>query len=277
MHETSRPVNRSPARVRRRPATLAAPPVWLLSLMCAGTVSAQTDYRNLDPGHPVASGDAYPVERYAGELTLAYHFVRDDHRGPGSLHLLTPELTLGIAPGLMVGAAVVLARRVSRDDDDVAPAGARLVGFYNLNTESRRAPAFAVQVEAGLPIGSAGGRARAAVTAVATRSFGRTRAHVNAGIGIGASSGAIEPIPRWRAALAVDRTLLRHSVVLIAELGIERERRGAPMTAEAAGGVRWQWTPTLVLLAGAERRLSRSGADVGFTVGVSRTFVWRGL
>jgi hypothetical protein len=52
----------------------------------------------------------------------------------------------------------------------------------------------------------------------------------------------------------------------------------APVEVNLATGLRWQWTPTVVLDAGVGRRLRReSGPDVAITLGLTYTFGIPGL
>ena len=88
----------------------------------------------------------------------------------------------------------------------------------------------------------------------------------------GISTPAADAPPRWAATFAVDRTLWRHSLLLIGEV-VAAEPLEAERTDWRAGiGMRWQATPTLVLDLGGFRRLSREGADLGLTLGLSHSF-----
>jgi hypothetical protein len=86
-----------------------------------------------------------------------------------------------------------------------------------------------------------------------------------------------EPLSRWSASLAVDRTFFRSSLLLIGELAASQTIEGAPTGLNASLGGRWQWMPTLVLDFGVTRRLSDSGPDLGLTLGVSHAFAIRTL
>jgi hypothetical protein len=70
-------------------------PNLLLLLLIPAPLPAQIDYRNLDDGRPVATEDAYPVERYAFELLAPYRF--ETEAGGAELHLVIPEVAHGIA------------------------------------------------------------------------------------------------------------------------------------------------------------------------------------
>jgi hypothetical protein len=241
-------------------------------------LAAQIDYRNLDQGRPVRTEDAYPVERYAFEFQLPYEYANE--LGDGQRHLLAPELTYGLLPNTMVGVQLPVAALDEGGRTDWGVAGLRLFGFYNLNTEGTTLPALALRADVALPIGAlAGDAARVALTGIATRSWGRTRAHLNGAIGLGADdSAAVEGVPDWAASVAVDRTFLRRSLLVIGELGARQAASGAPTEVSLALGGRLQLTPTVVLDAGLERRLtSQAGDDLGLTIGLSHAFALAGL
>jgi len=250
----------------------------LLGLGAAGPLRAQIDYRNLDDERPLFSEDAYPIERYAFELLLPYRYEAE--AGGGRVHASVLELGYGIADNTQLGIHVPFAVV-----DDVAGTEAGLAGIqpfvlYNFNTEGPWLPALALRGDVSLPIGSLGGEGtRFTMRAIATRSWGRTRLHLNALRSFGPEDAlsAAEPARRWSYSAAVDRTVLRHSLLLAAELVSSRAVRGAPVEVNAGAGVRWQWTPTLVLDFGISRRLRETGPDLGLTAGLSHAFALRGL
>ena len=241
--------------------------------------AAQIDYRNLDDDRPVVTEDAYPVERYAFELLAPYRF--EEEAGGGQLHTAVPEAAYGLARNAQVGLKLPIAGADEGTGTDWGVAGLRLFGLYNFNTESRFLPALSLRADASFPVGSlAGDDTRFALKAIATRSWGRMRAHVNVARGFGpeAALSVAEPLNRWNASLAVDRTFFRSSVLLVGEIAIAQTIRDAPAAINASLGGRWQWTPTLVLDAGVSRRLrSEIGPDIAVTIGLSHAFAIRGL
>ena len=257
------------------PAALLAAAALVLS---AAPAAAQIDYRNLDDGRPVRTEDAYPIERYAFELLAPLRF----ETLPGRLDntIVAPEVEYGAFRNGQVGLAVPFARVHAPGASDFGLAGLRLHAFYNFTSESRSLPAFAVRTDLALPVGAlAGDVARVTVKGIATRSWGLTRAHLNAAWSLGSENGLAEAdaAPRWSASLAVDRTLFRQSLLLVVEGLVEQEVRGEPTLATVAAGARWQWTPTTVLDLGISRRLTSSGPDFGVTAGLSHAFAVRGL
>jgi hypothetical protein len=270
-------------RVMQR-ALVAGLTVLLGSAVGAGTARAQIDYRNLDEGRPTRTEDAYPVERYAFELVVPYDY--ENERGPGRSHLVTPELAYGVASNAMLGVALPFAALDGGAgvETEWGFGGPRLFALYNFNTEGTALPALALRADASFPLGSlAGDLVRGGITAIATRSWGRTRAHINATLGVGAEPGAggtlaVHAIPAWAAGVAVDRTFLRRSLLVIGEVTLSEAVADSPTEATAGLGARLQLSPTLVLDAGFHRRLTTTaGDDIGMTVGLTHAFALAGL
>ena len=243
------------------------------------TASAQIDYRNLDDDRPVVTEDAYPVERYAFELLGPYRF--ESEAGGGQHHVFVPEAAYGLARNAQVGIKLPFAGADPGTGTDWGLAGLRVFGLYNFNTETRWLPALSLRADASFPVGSlAGDGSRFALKAIATRSWGKMRAHLNASRGFGSEDAlsVAEPLNRWNTSLAVDRTFFRSSILLIGEIAVSQAVQDAPTAVNASFGGRWQWTPTLVLDAGVTRRLrSDTGPDIGLTIGLSHAFALRGL
>jgi hypothetical protein len=244
----------------------------------APSAVAQIDYRNLDDGRPVTTEDAYPVERFGFELLAPYRFEAE--RGGADFHVVAPELEYGLLPNTHVGVKAVLAAVDRPGDTDWGLAGIRLFGLYNFNTESGGLPALAVRADGAIPAGNLAGDAFAlTLKGIATRSWGRTRAHLNAAVRLGTDHGlgVVHLPPRWSLSAAVDQTLLRRSLMVVAEVLTERPVAGAPIEVNLSAGVRWQWQPALVLDAGVTRRIASNGPDVGLTIGLTHAFALRGL
>ena len=243
------------------------------------SLAAQIDYRNLDDDRPVVTEDAYPVERYAFELLAPYRYEAEANSI--RLHTTVPEAAYGLLRNAQVGVKLPLAAVDDGTGTDWGLAGLRVFGLYNFNTETRWLPALSLRADASLPLGSlAGDGSRFALKAIVTRSWGRMRAHLNASRGFGSEDAlsVAEPLNRWNASLAVDRTFFRSSILLIGEVAVSQAIQGAPTAVNASFGGRWQWTPTLVLDAGVTRRLrSGIGSDIALTVGLSHAFALRGL
>ena len=263
---------------------IAALAILVIGSLSGGPIAAQIDYRNLDEGRPVRTEDAYPVERYAFELVLPYEY--ENERGPGRSHLVAPELAFGILANTMVGLKLPFAALDGGFGVDTqwGFGGPRIFALYNFNTEGRLLPAFALRADASLPVGNlAGDQARGAFTAIATRSWGRTRAHLNATAGFGPEPVAPDDLPvhsspAWSTSAAIDHTFLRRSVVVIGEIALGEAAGVSDTEVSVALGGRMQLTPTFVLDAGIERRLTnRAGTDIGLTIGLTHAFALAGL
>lgn len=257
--------------------------LWLalpgLMALTATEAAAQVDYRNLDDERPVAVEDAYPIERYAFELLGAYRFARLP--GGGGLHVWVSELSYGVAKAASIGVKAPFAATTRRGASGFGLAGVRAFGLVNLTTERPSLPGLALRLDGTLPAGGQGGRGVAVmIQALASRSFGRNRLHLNAGAALAQAEepGAAEEIPRWRAGLAADRTLIRSSMLLIGAVTVEQEARAAGAVITGAGGFRRQVTPTLVVDAGLSWAVQRgAGPRPGLTVGLSHAFAIAGL
>jgi len=255
--------------------------IAMLAILFAAATSrelaAQIDYRNLDDHRPVRTEDAYPIERFAFEFLLPYEY--ENELDGKSVHVLTPELAYGVADNAQVGLKLPLAARRRDADTDWGLAGPRLFALYNLNTETPALPALALRADVAVPVGGFGGDdPQLSLKGIATRSWGRTRLHLNGAVTLGADGiPAVDAEPDWAVSFAADHTFLRKSLLVIGEVGA-LEEAGAATEVTAAFGARYQLTPTLGLDAGVSRRLvADAGPDVGVTLGLSHTFALAGL
>src|ERR1043166_8399789 len=242
-----------------------------LMALNATEAAAQIDYRNLDDERPVVVEDAYPIERYAFELLGAYRFARLP--GGGGLHVWIPELSYGVAKATSIGVKAPFAAATRRGASGFGLAGVRAFGLVNLTTERPSLPGLALRLDGTLPAGGQAGRGVAImIQALATRSFGRNRLHLNAGGGLTQAEepGAAEEIPRWRARLAPDRAVVRRRMLLIGGAPGGAEARGARAIIPGGAGFRRQVTPTLVVDAGFSWAVQRgAGPRPGLTAGLS--------
>lgn len=240
------------------------------------TAAAQTDYRNLDVGRPLLTEDAYPTAHYAFEFTAPLRL----ERGPREHRFeLSPQLSWGAVRNGMVEVELPWVARTDRGEH-LYLAGPRLGALYNFNSESPRLPALSLHADAALPGGAwSGAHTIGGVTAIATRSFGRWRVHLNLAGHVGSVTAApIEsPVDRWAAAIASDVTVWRQSLLLAAEARVNRPIGGV-RSWRIGAGARWQFTPTLVLDAGVSRTHSpQRGTEVGLSFGLTQLFGFAAL
>jgi len=243
-------------------------------------LAAQIDYRNLDDDRPTRVEDAYPAERYAFEFLIAYSYARD--RTGAVIQASVPELEYGIIRNAQVGLKAPLAGvRASGATTTWGLSGLRAFALYNFNTEGLRLPAVALRIDAAFPVGSLGGdETQVSLKGIVTRSWGPTRLHLNGAVRLGrdAPGPAVEGIDRWWYGAALDRTLFRHSLLVVAEVYALKAVEGAPVEVNTSLGLRWQWRPTAVLDLGISRGLRQDlGPEYAFTVGISHAFAIAGL
>lgn len=258
--------------------------VWrvLLTAGCVlgrpGSVQAQIDYRNLDDDRPALIEDAYPVERYAFEFLAPWRYSRD--RFGGTVHAFTPEIEYGLLRNAHLGLKLPIAGASEPGGRDWGISGLRFFALYNFNTETRLLPALSLRSDLSLPVGSlAGEGTRVTVKAIATRSWGGYRLHLNGAYTFGRDRplAVSEGANKWWAGAAVDRTLYRRSMLIIGEVYALRELSADPVEVNASLGVRLQLTPYMVFDAGVARRLRTTGPDLELTAGFSRAFALPGL
>jgi hypothetical protein len=245
------------------------------ALLVAGPacLAAQIDYRNLDDDRPTRVEDAYPVERYAFEFLVPYSYARD--RSGAVIQASVLELEYGVLRNAQIGVKAPLVTTTW------SLSGLRAFALYNFNTEGLRLPAVALRIDAAFPVGSLGGdETQVGLKGIVTRSWGPTRLHLNGAVRLGRDTPgpAVEGIERWWYGAALDRTLFRHSLLLVGEAYARREVATAPVEVNASLGLRWQWRPTAVIDIGIARRLRESfGPDYAVTVGISNAFAIAGL
>ena len=237
-------------------------------------VQAQTDYRNLDDGRPVRTEDAFVVDRH--EFELLAPFTYDAGVGASRRYMVQPELEYGIWPNTQMSLKLPVGV-VDSAGSDVGVGGLQFSEIYSFNAEGPSLPAFAARADLFLPAGSlAGNRTLLSLKAIASRTFGLSRVHLNAAWTFG-TSGAdgprLEAPPRWFVGAAFDYTVFRSSVLLVGDLSASQDYDGAPVGVVVGAGARWQWTPTLVLDVGVARRLTGdAGPDIELTAGLSHVF-----
>ncbi|HRP08090.1 MAG TPA: hypothetical protein PLL69_06330 [Gemmatimonadales bacterium] len=247
--------------------------VSLFVALLPAALPAQHDYRNLDRGHPVATEDAYPVELRGLEFMAPASWSRSDGE---SEWMLEPELMWGAFRNGMVGLGAPFGL-----GEHGGMAGLRPFVFYNFHPGSPGLPALALRADFTLPLGALGGDGvTGALTAIATRSFGATRLHLNASAAVGSAADAPldDALPRWSASIGVDYALWRNSVLLVADAGHSWAMDGGGGS-WSGGGVRVQVTPTLVFDFGVSNRISERRITAGFTkaLGGERRSDWKFL
>jgi hypothetical protein len=250
---------------------------WLA--VSAAPLAAQIDYRNLDEGRPSRVEDAYPVERYAFELLLPYSLERE--RGGATVHVSELELAYGLIRNAHLGIKAPLAVLAAGGATDWGLAGIQAFALYNFNTEVPLLPAISLRADLRLPVGSlAGSETRFALTAILTRSWGRSRVHLNGGYGFGPdeSAAAVETLDRWWAGAALDRTFFRTSLLIVAAASVQQAASGGDLEVTGELGARYQWRPSTVFDVGVGREFrGDAGPEIALTIGFSQAFAFAAL
>ena len=251
----------------------------LVALLPIVAARAQTQYEDLDPHRPVAIQDAYAIERYAFELQVGPAAIGPtDH----ATYALETALAWGALPRTQVELTAPLASAISTGGHRTAGLGGLSVGaLYGFNVETLSLPAFAIAANVTTTAGPlAPGAPLLTIGAIATRSAPGVRVHLNAAITMGPAdtSPLAGERSRWFAGLGVDHAWPTRSLLAIAIVTTEQPLAPHAATAWSAGaGARWQWTPQLVLDAGASRRFTGDAPAWSATIGVTWTFAVRAL
>lgn len=254
----------------------------LILLAWPGLGLAQADYRNIDPGRPIAVEDAQPIEFRAFEFQAGIpHFSRE-RRGEW-LFGLEQELKWGFAKNWQFGASTETAWHRDAGRTVFAGRGTQLHVLYNFNAETPRLPAFAIRPELSIRGGGLGSRREhGGVKLIVSKTTGHNRLHLNGSYTAGPTEAPRrggELVNRYFYGAAYERTLpLRFMVLLFdvyARKPIDHDRTEVVVEA----GARIQLNPVWVVDAAVSTGQLRPavGPDVGFTFGVSRVFSFRGL
>lgn len=244
--------------------------------------SAQTDYYNTDSRRPITIEDAYATERYAFELQLAPLRLERSRGGIYSWGL-EPELAYGILPRthLEVGFPFVYTD-LGASRRRAGLAGIEVSFLHNLNVETRTLPAFGLVGDVLAPVGGLGpDKAYASAKAIATRTLGWARFHVNGQYTFGstpsAGAGAIE-LSRWLAGVAVDKTFPLNAMLITGEVFTRQPlHRDEDVEWNAGAGVRYQLNPYFAVDAGLGKRLTGADRSWFVTFGLARAFAIRAL
>lgn len=253
-------------------------------LIASARASAQTDYFNTDAGRPLTIEDAYATERYAFELQLAPVKLE---RGRGGVYTwsVEPEIAYGIFPRthIEIGAPISYSDARSKK---AGLAGIELAMLHNLNIETS-IPAIAFAADVLLPVGShAPDEALVSAKAIATKSFGFARFHLNGQLWFNGDDDLLpvegdEPAhdaSAWLAGLAADKAYPLRSMLIGAEVFARKSNAsGADVEWNAAAGVRKQLTPAFNMDAGIGKALTGDERAWFVTLGLSRMFAVRGL
>lgn len=168
-------------------------------------IASALDHDNLDPNRPIGMEDAYAIPK--GEIGMEGGVRFNDRREGRTRVTFQPQIIYGafnntqieIQGDLLTEPQTIVGANKSGD--------LHLGVLYNFNTETISLPAMAVRVEADLPTGVNSTGVDTQLTGILTRSFGRLRAHLNAGYTILGSPQGQERPGAYRAVAAVSYPL----------------------------------------------------------------------
>jgi len=227
----------------------------LMLLLLPGLLPAPLlalDHDNLDPNRPAGMEDAYAIPK--GEIGMEGG-VRFNDRHEGRTRVtFQPQIIYGAFENAQIEIQGDLFTEPSTLVGAAKSGDLHLGLLYNFNTETLRLPAMAVRVETDLPTGVNSKGVDTQVTGILTRSFGRLRAHLNAGYTLLGSPQGQERTGAYRAVVAVSYPLgypTSFRDTLIASLYTrESDLRGQRNHTGVEVGIRHQLTSRLVLDAG---------------------------
>lgn len=252
--------------------------VLCLILLSAPEAWGQADYRNLDPGRPMAIEDAQPIEFRAFELSLGPRYVRG--RAGGGEATVEPEIKWGFRKDWQIGISgeydMLGENRAAQGFTDT-----QLHLLYNVNQESLTLPALALRPELTIGAGPLGSQAlHEGLKVIVSRSFARNRLHLNGAY----AGGPDEPVGRggdlvnrYRYGIAYERTFPLEFLVLLTDVYVHKPIDGQPEDVMFDLGARRQLTPTLVVDAGLTAGAPDHDHALGVTLGLSYVFSYRGL
>lgn len=227
------------------------PMAMILAVPCPAS-GWSLDHDNLDPNRPIAIEDAYVIPK--GEIGLEGGVRFNDRRTEGTRLTFQPQIIYGafdntqieIQGDLFTEPRTVVGANKSGD--------LHIGVLYNFNTETMLWPALAARVETDLPTGVNSTGVDTQVTGILTRSFGRLRAHLNAGYTILGSPQGQERPGAYRLVAAVSYplgyptsfldTLIASVYTRQSDLRGQRNHTGVEV------GIRHQLTSRIVLDAG---------------------------
>jgi len=148
------------------------------------------DHDNLDPNRPIQMEDAYAIPE--GEIGLESGVRFNDRRRGRTGVIFQPQIIYGAFRNTQIEIQTDLLTEPLSAVGPSRSGDLHLGVLYNFNTETLQLPAFAVRVEADLPTGVNSRGIDTQITGIMTRSFGRLRAHLNAGYTIVGQAQGLE-------------------------------------------------------------------------------------
>ena len=210
------------------------------------------DHDNLDPNRPIGMEDAYAIPK--GEIGMEGGVRFNDRRESRTRVTFQPQIIYGAFDNAQIEIQGDLMTEPNSLVGATKSGDLHLGLLYNFNTETLQVPAFAVRVEADLPTGVNSKGVDTQMTGILTRSFGRLRAHINAGYTILGSPQGQERPGAYRAVAAVSYPLgypdSFRDTLIASVYTRQSDQRGQRNNTGCEIGLRHQLTSRVVLDAG---------------------------
>lgn len=168
-------------------------------------IGSALDHDNLDPNRPIGMEDAYAIPK--GEIGLEGGVRFNDRREGRTRLTFQPQIIYGAFNNTQIEIQGDLLTEPNTIVGASKSGDLHLGLLYNFNTETIDLPAMAVRVEVDVPTGVNSKGVDTQMTGILTRSFGRLRAHLNAGSTILGSPQGQERPSAYRAVAAVSYPL----------------------------------------------------------------------
>ncbi len=225
-------------------------PLILLGLLPAPLLAL--DHDNLDPNRPIGMEDAYAIPK--GEIGMEGGVRFNDRREGRTRVTFQPQIIYGAFDNAQIEIQGDLFTEPNSLVGASKSGDLHLGLLYNFNTETLALPAMAIRVETDLPTGVNSRGVDTQVTGILTRSFGRLRAHLNAGYTVlGLPKGQERP-GAYRAVAAVSYPLgypdSFRDTLIASVYTRESDLRGQRNHTGVEVGIRHQLTSRLVVDAG---------------------------
>lgn len=247
--------------------------VVVVAALSAVSASAQEDFRSADLDRPVRVEDAVAIEMREWELELGSRAAFTE--GPVRELEALFELKTGILPNTQVGVEL---EGVLESLGGVAGGtrtgieGAGLHVLYGLARQTPSLPALAFRLDVASPgLGTLGNEeAQLGLKGMLTRSFRRTRIHVNGGYVV---AGDADGGDYWRLGLGTDHPVGLFSRAILADVYAELPTADSRVWIDL--GARFQVTNLSVIDVGIATRVDQwrdDRANLELTLGFSRVF-----
>lgn len=162
------------------------------------------DHRNLEENHPTRIEDAYPIAYMSFEFQTRGGYEKNGEFGE-DIGIAELELKWGALKNahLVLGLPLQFGNDVEPDQNG----NVVLEGLYNFNVETQFLPAMTLKSEISIPGGSDSQGVGFEVMGIATKGWGRSRFHLNAGYHRNSGAAPDERTHLYRVGVAFDQPI----------------------------------------------------------------------